>query len=162
MMFGKLQALSSVSCGQPFQRGCGYGGGVWWYFLKPGDPKMPPRPAIFFILGDFVASLTILLSILGGNMQLRPLPMRFSTVPYLLNFFIIALTVLSGIFNSISITFYLYGAFNKGALSQSCFTENRPQMSKPRATVARKNSLAEPWAEPDSEGEPSAAGWPRF
>ena len=26
-------------------------------------------------------------------------------------------------FNSI----YLYSAFNKGALSQSCFTENRPQ-----------------------------------
>ena len=34
-------------------------------------------------------------------------------------------------------------AFNKGALSQSCFTENRPLMSKPRATVARKNSLAD-------------------
>ena len=33
-------------------------------------------------------------------------------------------------FNSIqfnSIQFYLYSAFNKGALSQSCFTENRPQ-----------------------------------
>ena len=26
-----------------------------------------------------------------------------------------------------SIQFYLYSAFNKGALSQSCFTENRPQ-----------------------------------
>ena len=55
-----------------------------------------------------------------------------------------------------SIQFYLYSAFNKGALSQSCFTENRPPMSKPRATVARKNSLAynrkKPWAEPDSEG----------
>ena len=55
-----------------------------------------------------------------------------------------------------SIQFYLYSAFNKGALSQSCFTENRPLMSKPRATVARKNSLADnrkkPWAEPDSEG----------
>ena len=55
-----------------------------------------------------------------------------------------------------SIQFYLYSAFNKGALSQSCFTENRPLMSKPRATVARKNSLADnrkkSWAEPDSEG----------
>ena len=55
-----------------------------------------------------------------------------------------------------SIKFYLYCAFNKGALSQSCFTENRPPMSKARATVARKNSLADnrkkPWAEPDSEG----------
>ena len=29
------------------------------------------------------------------------------------------------LFNSIQ--FYLYSAFNKGALSQSCFTENRPQ-----------------------------------
>ena len=52
-----------------------------------------------------------------------------------------------------SIQFYLY---NKGALSQSCSTENRPPMSKPRATVARKNSLADnkkkPWAQPDSEG----------
>ena len=55
-----------------------------------------------------------------------------------------------------SIQFYLYSTFNKGALSQSCFTENRLPMSKPRATVARKNSLADnrkkPWAEPDSEG----------
>ena len=42
-----------------------------------------------------------------------------------------------------SIQFYLYSAFNKGALSQSCFTENRPLMSKLRATVARKNSLAD-------------------
>ena len=42
-----------------------------------------------------------------------------------------------------SIQFYLYSAFNKGALSQSCFTENQPLMSKPRATVARKNSLAD-------------------
>ena len=35
-------------------------------------------------------------------------------------------------------------------------TENRPPMSKPRATMASKNSLADnrkkPWAEPDSEG----------
>ena len=55
-----------------------------------------------------------------------------------------------------SIQFYSYTAFNKGAFSQSCFTENQPPMSKPRATVARKNSLADnrkkPWAEPDSEG----------
>ena len=42
-----------------------------------------------------------------------------------------------------SIQFYLYSAFNKGAFSQSCFTENCPPMSKPRATVARKNSLAD-------------------
>ena len=63
------------------------------------------------------------------------------------------------LFNSIqfnSIQFYMYSTFNKGALSQSCFTENRPLMSKPRATVARKNSLADnrkkPWAKPDSEG----------
>ena len=49
--------------------------------------------------------------------------------------------VLSIQFNSIQ--FYLSSAFNKGALSQSCFTENRPLMSKPRATVARKNSLAD-------------------
>ena len=28
---------------QPFQWGCGYGGGVCWCFLKPGDPTMPPR-----------------------------------------------------------------------------------------------------------------------
>ena len=47
-----------------------------------------------------MASDGVLLSILGGKMQLRPLPMRFSTVPYLLNFFIIALTVLSGIIQS--------------------------------------------------------------
>ena len=49
-----------------------------------------------------------------------------------------------------SIQFYLW------AWSQSCFTENRPPMSKPTATVARKNSLADdrkkPWAEPASEG----------
>ena len=75
---------------------------------------------------------------------------RFSTVPYLLN----------------SIQFYLYSAFNKGALSQSCFTENRPSMSTPRATVARKNSLADnskkAWAQPDSEGEQAVTGWHRF
>ena len=51
------------------------------------------------ILGDFVASLTLLLSILGGKMQSRPLPMRFSPVQYLLICFIITLTVLSGILN---------------------------------------------------------------
>ena len=86
---------------QPFQWGCGYGGGVWWCFLKLGDPKKPPRPAILSLwsLDHFVASLTVLLRVLGGKMQLRPLPMRFSTVPYLLNVFIISLTVLSRIFN---------------------------------------------------------------
>ena len=66
------------------------------------------------------------------------------------------LSIILHSFFQFSIQFYLYSAFNKGALSQSCFTENRPPMSKPRATVARKNSLADnrkkPWAEPDSEG----------
>ena len=27
-------------------QGCGYGGGVWWCFLKPGEPKTASRPEI--------------------------------------------------------------------------------------------------------------------
>ena len=95
---------------QPFQRGCGYGGGVWWCFLKPGDPKTPPRPAIhslwslgiLLILSPFSSVFSISHHspiLLEGKMQLRPLPIWFSTVTYRLNFFIVALTVLSGIFN---------------------------------------------------------------
>ena len=70
---------------------------------------------------------------------------------------------LFSIFNEIVSSFFTFFTFPfyEGALSQSCFTENWPPMSKPRATVARKNSLADnrkkPLAEPDSEGEPSAA-----
>ena len=74
MMFGKLQALSSVSCGQKR--------------LSSGNSSneavVMEVTSDFFKPGDFVASLTIFLRILGGKMQLHPLPMRFSTVPYLL------------------------------------------------------------------------------
>ena len=62
-------------------------------------------------------------------------------------------------FNSIySIQFYLYSAFYNTGLSQSSFTKGpglRPPQSKPRATVARKNSLTsrkKPWAEPGFGG----------
>ena len=43
-----------------------------------------------------------------------------------------------------SIQFYLYSAFYNTGLSQSSFTKGpglRPPQSKPRVTVARKNSL---------------------
>ena len=57
-----------------------------------------------------------------------------------------------------SIQFYLYSAFYNTGLSQSSFTKGpglRPPQSKPRATVARKNSLTsrkKPWAEPGFGG----------
>ena len=60
---------------------------------------------------------------------------------------------------------YVYRAFYNTRLSQSSFTKNpglRPPQSKPRATVARKNSLTnrkKSWAEPSSEGEPICF-WP--
>ena len=71
-------------------------------------------------------------------------PHLFASMYCMLLFLFLKLSKLYLIFPIIqfnSIPFYLYSAFNKGALSQSCFTENRPLMSKPRATVARKNSL---------------------
>ena len=57
-----------------------------------------------------------------------------------------------------SIQFYLYSAFYNTGLSQSSFTKGpglRPPQSKPRATVARKNTLIsrkKPWAEPGFGG----------
>ena len=57
-----------------------------------------------------------------------------------------------------SIPFFLYCAFYNTGLSQSSFTKGpglRPPQSKPRATVARKNSLIsrkKPWAEPGFRG----------
>ena len=95
-MFGKLQALSSVSCDQKRLSSGNLSDeavvmkvtsdGAFWNLVTPRCQD-----------GDCVTSLTILHSILGGKMQLRPLPTRLSTVLYLLNFVIIALAVLSGI-----------------------------------------------------------------
>ena len=87
-------------------------------------------------------------------------------IPWSLNQVLVALALCAGANVRDAIQFYLYSAFNEGALSQSCFTENQIQWSKPRATVARiklpGSSVKKPWAEPGSVGQPSAAGWHRF
>ena len=79
---------------QPFQWGCGYGGGVWWCFLKPGDPKIfYCDPWGFCCFSHHSPQYP------GGQDAVASSTMRFSMAPYLFNFFIIALSVLIGIFS---------------------------------------------------------------
>ena len=51
------------------------------------------------ILGLLDTSFTIFLTVCGDDMYLHPLPGKFATIPYVSLCFIIALTVLSGMFN---------------------------------------------------------------
>ena len=61
------------------------------------------------------------------------------------------------------ITFYLYSAFYNARLSQSSFTKGtslRPPQSKPRATVARKNSITRRNLEQNQASEEPVCFWP--
>ena len=53
------------------------------------------------VLVFFFASLTVFLTVRGGNMPLRRLPGKFATVADVWNCLIIALTVVSGMFNCV-------------------------------------------------------------
>ena len=112
MMFGKLQMpwiywLLSVRAFfvQSFQGACWYGGGLMVDFetLWPQDAT---KVAATAVLGFFFAFLTIFLTVRGDNINLHPLPGKFATVPDVWNFLIVALTVLSGMFNRLSIFLY--------------------------------------------------------
>ena len=110
-MFGKLQALSSVPGGQKRI----YSGnpsnvavvmevaldGAFWNLVTPrhhqGLQFFHCDPWEFCCFSHHSPQY------LGGHDAVASIPMRFSTVPYLFNFFIIALTVLSGIFNRLLI-----------------------------------------------------------
>ena len=58
------------------------------------------------VLGFFFASLAIFLTVRGDNMHLCPLPGKFATIPDVWNFVIIALTVVSGMFNHLLYVFF--------------------------------------------------------
>lgn len=77
-----------------------YGSCVLWLFLRPGgDPRMQPICSSWTRL--FVASLTIFLTIPGESVHLRPF-----------TFFIIALTVISGMLNHLCIYLYPLAVFS--------------------------------------------------